>query len=41
MTQDAEGRVVIAFVSQGVRSSESQDWRRVWVWTLPDTGTWP
>jgi Tol biopolymer transport system component len=38
VTQDSEGRALIAFVSQGMRSSVAQDWRRVWVWTLPPAG---
>jgi len=33
---DANGNVVIAFVSQGLRGSESQDWRRVWTYRVPE-----
>jgi len=41
VVMDGEGRVLVAFVAQGMRGSDSQDWRRVWVYALPDTGTWP
>ncbi|MCO4768772.1 MAG: PD40 domain-containing protein [Deltaproteobacteria bacterium] len=33
--KDGEGRVTVAFVSQGMRGSEAQAWRRVWLFTLP------
>lgn len=39
--KDEQGRVLLTFVSQGLRSSEAQSWRRVWVYELPEQGTWP
>ena len=41
VVRDEQQRVLVTFVSQGLRGSESQGWRRVWVFALPGTGTWP
>ena len=32
---DRRGRTLVVFVSQGIRSSEAQDWKRVWLHVLP------